>query len=297
MGEDMIDTTRDAAVPDIGPRTAPAPPPHTAAPADLQMSPAPDAFEPVDYGASTLRKTIFCLVFLILLPFFASLPAMLGMRASAGLLGDNLGLLVLAAVFTGVMFLVFVEMMFSIRTRVHLGRDKARMTLPSGRGPTPMLRYRTYEFPYDQVQSVETRREIYGGGVVPVLMKGARVNLKDGSVVRLGYVSEANDDPVFPYVEIARQIAERARLPMIDRGSVRRSVRSKMMGIKASDSQNTLVEEGEIARLNASHNTFMLALIGIVLLLLLVGIVQDFASGSLVGQTALRLEGVLQDVS
>jgi hypothetical protein len=128
-------------------------------------------------------------------------------------------------------------------------------------------------------------------------LKGARVNLKDGSVVRLGYVSEANDEPVFPYVEIARKIAERARLAMIDRGSVRRSVRSKMMGIKASDSQNMLVEEGEIARLNASHNTFILALIGIVLLLLLVGIVQDFASGSPVGQTASRLEGILQAVS
>jgi hypothetical protein len=99
-------------------------------------------------------------------------------------------------------------------------------------------------------------------------------------------VSEANDDPVFPYVEIARKIAERARLPLIDRGSVRRSVRSKMMGIKASDLENTLVDDREIARLNASHNTFMLALIGIVLLLMLVGIAQDFADGSPVGQTA-----------
>lgn len=279
----MADGSTVGAVPDIGPGG-----PSASSPQLLDLPPpaATGSFEPEDYGASTLRTTIFCLVFLLLLPFFASLPAMIGMRASAGLLSDNLGLLVLAAVFSGVMFLVFVEMMFSIRTRVHLGRDKARMTLPSGRGPTPMLRYRTYEFPYDQVQSVETRREIYGGALVPVLMKGARVNLKDGSVVRLGYVSEANDDPVFPYVEIARKIAERARLPLIDRGSVRRSVRSKMMGIKASDFENTLVEDREIARLNASHNTFMLALIGIVLLLMLVGIAQDFANGSPVGQTA-----------
>jgi hypothetical protein len=149
-----------------------------------------------------------------------------------------------------------------------------------------MLRYRSYEFPYDQVQSVETRREIYGGSLVPVLMKGARVNLKDGSVVRLGYVSEADSDPVFPYVEIARKIAERARLPLIDRGSVRRSVRSKMLGVKASDAENTLVEDREIARLNASHNNFMLALIGVLLLLMLVGIVEDFARGSPIGQTA-----------
>ncbi|MGA7116343.1 MAG: hypothetical protein WBY12_04030 [Hyphomicrobium sp.] len=271
--------------PDIGPKE---PAPAVLPPADPQASIALDPYvaEPEDYGASTLRTTIFCLVFLLLLPFFASLPAMIGMRAAAGHLADNLGLLVLGAVFTSLMFLVFVEMMFSIRTRVHLGREKVRMTLPSGRGPTPMLRYRSYEFPYDQVHSVETRREIYGGALVPVLMKGARVNLKDGSVVRLGYVSEADSDPVFPYVEIAGKIAERSRLPLIDRGSVRRSVRSKMLGVKATDAENTLVEDLEIARLNASHNNFMLALIGVLLLLMLVGIVEDFARGSPIGQTA-----------
>lgn len=263
-----------AASPDIGPKD--------------ETPPAidPYAFEPEDYGASVLRTTIFCLIFLLLLPFFASLPAMIGMRASAGLLGDNLGLLVLAAVFSAVMFLVFVEMMFSIRTRVHLGREKVRMTLPAGRGPTPMLRYRSYEFPYDQVDTVETRREIYGGAMTPVLMKGARVILKDGTLVPLGYVSEADTDPVFPYDEIARKIADRARLPLIDRGAVRRSVRSKMMGIKATDSENTIIDEAGIARLNASHNTFMLAIIGVVFLLLLIGIVQDFADGSPIGQTA-----------
>jgi hypothetical protein len=271
--------------PDIGPKEAAS---AALPPADPQAPLATDPYvaEPEEYGASTLRTTIFCLVFLLLLPFFASLPAMIGMRAAAGHLADNLGLLVLAAVFATLMFLVFVEMMFSIRTRVHLGREKVRMTLPSGRGPTPMLRYRSYEFPYDQVQSVETRREIYGGALVPVLMKGARVNLKDGSVVRLGYVSEADSDPVFPYAEIAGKIAERARLPLIDRGSVRRSVRSKMLGVKATDAENTLVEDLEISRLNVSHNNFMLALIGVLLLLMLVGIVEDFARGSPIGQTA-----------
>lgn len=277
----MTDATMPApGAPDIGPQ------PDTAQNPTSKPAADPYAFEPEDYGASTLRTTIFCLVFLLLLPFFASLPAMIGMRASAGVLGDNLGLLVLAAVFTALMFLVFVEMMFSIRTRVHLGREKVRMTLPAGRGPTPMLRYRSYEFPYDQVDTVETRREIYGGALTPVLMKGARVTLKDGSLVPLGYVSEADGDPVFPYDEIARKIAERARLPLIDRGAVRRSVRSKMLGVKATDAENTLIDDAGIARLNASHNTFMLAIIGIVLILMLIGIAQDFADGSPIGQTA-----------
>lgn len=242
--------------------------------------------EPVDYGASVLRTTIFCLLFLLLLPFFASLPMMIGMRASAGLLSENWGLVILAVAFAALMFLILVEMLFSIRTRVHLGREKVRMTLPAGRGPTPMLRYRSFEFPYDSIQSVETRREIYGGYAVPVVMKGARVNLKDGTVIPLGYVSEAEDDAVFPYVEIAAKIAERARLPLIDRGNVRRSVHRKLMGLKSAGTENDVVDEKEIDRLNRSHSTFMFALVGAIFVLMLIGIVNDFATGTPVGQTA-----------
>jgi hypothetical protein len=256
------------------------------APEPAADAPAETAFEPVDYGASVLRTTIFCIVFLLLLPFFASVPMMIGMRASAGLLADNWGLIVFGLIFAALMFLIFVEMIYSIRTRVHLGREKVRMTVPAGRGPTPMLRYRSYEFPYDQVQSVETRREIYGGAAVPVILKGARVNLKDGNVVPLGYVSEANEDPVFPYPEIAAKIAERARLPLIDRGSVRRSVHRKMLGIRGYGTQNDVVDETELVGLNRSHSIFMLALIGGVLILMLVGIVEDYAKRTPVGQTA-----------
>jgi hypothetical protein len=256
------------------------------APEPAADTPAETAFEPVDYGASVLRTTIFCIVFLLLLPFFASVPMMIGMRASAGLLADNWGLIIFGLVFAALMFLIFVEMIYSIRTRVHLGREKVRMTVPAGRGPTPMLRYRSYEFPYDQVQSVETRREIYGGAAVPVILKGARVNLKDGNVVPLGYVSEANEDPVFPYPEIAAKIAERARLPLIDRGSVRRSVHRKMLGIRGYGTQNDVVDETELVGLNRSHSIFMLALIGGVLILMLVGIVEDYAKRTPVGQTA-----------
>lgn len=285
--------TATGVMPDIGPaETAPASgtgAPATSASQALESAadrPAALDFEPVDYGAGVLRTTIFCIVFLLLLPFFSSVPMMIGMRASAGLLADNWGLIVLGLIFAALMFLVFIEMIFSIRTRIHLGREKVRMTLPAGRGPTPMLRYRSYEFPYDQVQSVETRREIYGGFAMPVVLKGARVNLKDGNVVPLGYVSEANEDPVLPYPEIAAHIAERARLPLIDRGNVRRSVRRKMLGIRAEGTETDLVDEREMVRLNRAHSAFMLALIGGVLILMLIGIVEDYASRTPIGQTA-----------
>lgn len=261
-----------AAVPNAGPAAASAP---GVAPLEHEV-----------FAASFARSFIFCMVFLILLPFFVSMPMMIGMRASSGLLGDNWGLVVLAAAFGALMFLLLIELIFSIRTRVDLGPEKVRMTLPAGRGPTPMLRYKSHEFAYDQVQSIESRREIYGGAIVPVLLKGARVTLKNGQAISLGYVSEANTDAAFPYPEIAAKIAERARLPMINRGNVRRSVPQKFLGLKAAGTADDIIDEKEIEGLNRRHNVFMMVLIGVFLILMAIGIVEDFANGSPIGQTA-----------
>ncbi len=239
------------------------------------------------YAASGGRKTFFSFVFLILLPFFASLPAMIYMRVTNGLFFDAAGLAVMAIAFAALMFLVVVELLFSLRARVELGETSVRMTLPSGRGPTPLLFYRSYDIPYDEVRAVETRREIYGGSLVPVLLKGARLITKDEKAIPIGYVSEANVDPAFPYPEIARKIAERARLPLIDRGNVRRSFRRKFFGIKGSRvNEVDLVDEAQIADLNRSHHNMVIGLVGGLALLIVIGIVDDLASETPIGQTA-----------
>lgn len=242
------------------------------------------------YAASGGHKTAISFVFLILLPFFASLPAMIFMRIKHGLFFDAAGLAVTAILFTILMFLVVVELLFALRARVELGETSVKMTLPSGRGPTPMLIYRSYDVPYDQVQAVETRREIYGGSLIPVLLKGSRIITKDGKSIQLGYVSEANVDPCFPYPDIARRIAERARLPLIDRGNVRRSFRRKFFGIKGSRvNEVDAVGEEQIAELNKSHHTMVMGLVGALVVLMVVGIVDDFASETPIGQTASAL--------
>lgn len=244
------------------------------------------------YAASGGRKTVFSFAFLILLPFFASLPMMMYMRLKHGLYFDAIGLGITAAAFTVLMFLIAIELLFSLRARVELGETSVKMTLPSGRGPTPMLRYKSFEVPYDQVHTVETRREIYGGSVVPVLLKGARLITKndkgeEGQAIPIGYVSEANLDPAFPYPEIAKQIAERARLPLIDRGNVRRSFRRKFFGIPGSRvNEVDLVNEAQIAELNQSHHNVVIALVGALVILIAIGIVDDFASDTPIGQTA-----------
>ena len=240
------------------------------------------------YSASGGRKTFFSFVFLILLPFFASLPFMLFMRLKHGLYEDAAGLMIVATAFAILMFLVLVELLFSLRARIELGETSVKMTLPSGRGPTPLLRYQTNEVPYSEVHSVETRREIYGGSLVPMLLKGARLITKDGRSISLGYVSEANVDPAFPYPEIAKQIADRARLPLIDRGNVWRSFRRKFFGIKGGRRVNEVdtVDEAQIESLNRSHSNVVLGLVSALAVLMVAGIIDDFASGTPIGQTA-----------
>jgi hypothetical protein len=210
------------------------------------------------------------------------------MRLQHGLFADAVGHGIMAIAFAVLMFLVVVELMYSLRTRVEFHDDKVRMTLPSGRGPTPMLRYKTHEIPYDQVQTVETRREIYGGSFAPMLLQGARVIMKDGTKVPIGYVAEANVDPAFPYPEIAKHIADRARLPLIDRGSVWRSVRRKFLGLGVANlaGAEDTVDEAQIARLNNSHKNMVLGLVGVLVILMAIGIVEDFSSDLPIGQTA-----------
>jgi hypothetical protein len=239
--------------------------------------PAAGKPEQTVYAAGGGRKLAFSFVFLLLLPFFASLPAMLFWRISQGHWLGTLGLLVLALGFAFIMLLVVVELMHSLMARVELGERSLKMTLPSGRGPTPMLRYRTQEIPYDQIKSVETRREIYGGSLAPVLLKGARLILKDNSAVKLGYVSEANTDPCFPFPEIARQIAERAGVAVEDKGSVRRSLQKKLLGLKREivDEEEGPVDEAEIEALNKSHHRWVMRLIWLLVALVGVGIALD----------------------
>jgi hypothetical protein len=242
--------------------------------AGLDQPAAPVHPERTIYAASGARKTMISFLFLLLLPFFASLPAMLGMRISHGLWGDAIGLGVMALAFLAVMFLLLVNLMFSLRARVQLGEKSLRLTLPTGRGPTPMLRYRTAEIAYSDIAAVETRREIYGGALAPVLLSGARIVKKDGTSVQLGYDADSNPDQAFPYVEIAHNIAKHAGLTVQDKGHVRRSLTSKVMGI-ASTGDSATVDAAEIARLNGAHRRFVLALVLLLTALVVTGIAMD----------------------
>lgn len=278
-----------------GPRDASGPPASGTVAASVP-APAPEApaTTPVAveknvrrvYRAGGGRRLTFSFIFLLLLPFFISLGPMLWARITHGYWTGTPGLILIAIGFTVVMFLIVVELLRSIRSRVELGEKAVRLTLPTGRGPTPMIRYKSQEIPYADIAAIETRRECYGGSMAPVLLKGARIIKKDGTPVRLGYVSEANVDPAFPFNEIAERIAARAGVPITDRGTVRRSVRRKMLGLKAMDDDGPAIDQAMVDEMNKRHLRLVLTLIIGLVVLIGIGITMDIISEAAPPRTA-----------
>lgn len=245
-------------------------------PANPAAPASAEAGDRISYHASGGRRLAFSFIFLLLLPFYVSLAPMLVTRIAHGLWIGTPGLAVLAIAFTIIMFLLLVEVLSSIRARVDLGHKAVRMTLSAGRGLTSALRYETNEVPYSEIEAVEMRREVYGGSVAPMMLKGARVVTKDGRMIRLGYVNEANEDPAFPYVEIAQRIANRAGVALVDGGSVRRSARRKMLGLRSEGPPEVhSVDEMEMRELNRRHARLMIALVTGLVLLVALGIIGD----------------------
>jgi hypothetical protein len=103
---------------------------------------------------------------------------------------------------------------------VQLHEDKASFVLPNWRGPTPLFPYSKCQIAYDDIAAVETRSEVYRYFVLPVVVRSASLVRKDGRRLTLGYVQEQPQDPWIPFHTIAEQVAERASVPVVYRGTV-----------------------------------------------------------------------------
>ncbi len=237
-----------------------------------------EAAERKVYEAGAGRKTFLCLAFLILLPFYASLPAMLIQRLTHGLWLDTIGLMVFAAIFTGVMALLVVQLYQSLRSRVEFGETAVRITLPQGSGATPMLRFFNKEVPYDQIEAVETRRVLFGKALAPVLLRATRLRIKDGQHVRLGNVYEDNVDAALPFPEIGAKIAQRAGVDVVDAGTVRRSIEKpvlKFFGRKTPTESSPPLSDVEKVEINSRHSRAMKYLVAGMAALVVAGIAID----------------------
>jgi hypothetical protein len=243
---------------------------------------------PVDAGQTRIwrsgggRRVVLAFVFLLLLPFYGSLGPMLFQRASRGLVGDSLALLLLALAFTALMLLILQQLVHAVRARVALDASGVTLTVPvvSKRGPFFLFRYDSREIPYGQIAGVETRSEVYGGSLAPILLKATRLNMKDGQSVVLGYVNANEVEAQMPYPDIGQAIAARAGVAMKDQGVVHRSMQRRMLGIVSPPEENARVSETEIASLNRAHTRNLRVLVGCLALLVIGGIALDFATAS-----------------
>src|SRR5262245_36787762 len=230
------------------------------------------------YEAGHGRKTALALAFLILLPFYASLPAMLVQRLLHGLWFDTIGLIVVSAIFTALMALLGVQLYQSLRSRVELGPTAVRVTLPQGSGATPMIRFVNREIPYDQIEAVETRCVLFGNAMAPVLLRATRLRTKDGKHVRLGNVNEDNVDAALPFPEIGAKIAQRAGVSVIDGGMVRRSIERRVLGLlkrKTAIEDSPPVTDADMAELKGRHARNMKYLVIAMAVLVVGGIAID----------------------
>lgn len=247
------------------------------------MADAAIAPERTVYEAGAGRKTALSLAFLVLLPFYASLPAMLARRLVHGLWLDTLGLIVFSALFTGLMGLLGVQLYLALRSRVEFGKTAIRLSLPQSAGATPMIHFLNKEIAYDRIAAVETRSVLFGNAMAPVLLRATRLALKNGEHVRLGNVNEDNVDAALPFPEIGAKVAQRAGVDVIDAGTVRRSIDRpvlKFFGRKTPAEASPPLTEIEKAEINTRHARAMKYLIAGMALLVVAGIAVDVFTAS-----------------
>jgi hypothetical protein len=63
-------------------------------------------------------------------------------------------------------------------------------TLPQGSSALPMLRFIDRKVPYDHIQAIETRCELFENVMVPVLLRATCLLTRLGEHVRFGMVNE-----------------------------------------------------------------------------------------------------------
>ena len=242
------------------------------------MAAAVGRHERTVYEAGFGRKFFLSLAFLVLQPFFASLPAMLVSRLIHGLWFDTIGLIIFSALFALLMALLAVQLYQSLRSRVELGDTSVKLTLPQGSGATPMLRFVNTEIPYDQIDRIETRCVLFGRTWAPVLLRATRIVTKDGRHVRLGNVNEDNVDSALPFPEIAAKVAERAGVGIVDGGLVRRSIQRRVLGLigrKTPLEDSPAVTDAELAEISGRHARAMRYLVIVMAVLVVGGIAID----------------------
>jgi len=235
-----------------------------------------------DYGVSALRQTFFALCLLALTPFAIGLTVMIGRRAGDGLWYDLPALGVLAVGLGAVMTMLMLELLFCVRSRLVLGKMAVRFTLPKNGAAVPLWSYASHDIPYHTIRGVELRREVFGGKIAPVLLRGLVIKTKDNKEIVAGHTQEGFDDPAFPYAIIGEQIAARAAVPFVDQRTIwlRSRADRALEYISQYDTETYILDPAEAERLNTAHRRIMLGLCSALAAIVLLGLLAELAGRS-----------------
>lgn len=245
------------------------------------MNRLPSAAQHQIWQASGGRRLTLSFIFLILLPFYASIGPMLFQRIAHGLVVDTVWLGLLGFAFTVLMGLILHELMNSVRTRIELGDEAVKATVPAFKnGPVPLFRFTAREIPYADIAGVDTRTEVYGGSLAPVLLKSTRLNLANGDKLILGYTDPNDPDSVFPYPEIGAAIAARAGKQVVDHGIIHRSIGKRLLGATSAGEENVPLDAATIESINRSHARNVRTVVIGLGALIIAGIAIDFVTAS-----------------
>jgi hypothetical protein len=238
-----------------------------------------EQFQRIVYRHGGARRFLLAMAILLLLPFAASVPIMLGQRLVAGIWLGTAGLALLGLAFAIILGLLVIQFVHALRARVVLGPEAVEVTLPAGRWLTPAFTYRSRNVRYDDIQAVETRGEVYGGTLAPVLMQGVSLVTRDGDKVPLGHVNAHCEDPALPCLSIGCEIARRAGIEVQDRGAVHRKAPQEMMGLMASVSTDKPLAPEDMARISQRHRQVVIGIAAGLVALLGLGLALDLAAG------------------
>ena len=166
------------------------------------------------------RWLILWIVFLLLLPFFISMPVMFGMRILHGKFVDAASLGLMAVLLGVALAFLYLQIKAARRTRIELDENEVKLTVPTWRGPTPFGPFIEEKISYSDIDCVEQRGELYRMMGVVGLRKASCVVTKDGKRIVLGYETEQEDDEPIPFSRIASEVASNAAVSLVNKGAV-----------------------------------------------------------------------------
>lgn len=231
------------------------------------------------FGAGTARQIGVSLLLLFLLPFTFGALHMLARRAVDGLWFEVPGLALVALGLVVASALLILDLLYVLRARVTFGKTSFSFTLPRHGAPMPKLLYTRADIPYHAIKSVELRREVYGGKLMPVLLRGLVVRTKDHREFVLGHTLEGFEDPGLPFPALGAKLAARCALPFLDQRTIWRRSRSERAAgyISEFDTNTYILDPADTDRLNTAHRQLILGIASALVALVMLGLIADFS--------------------